>query len=88
MASELPKGRDANATIAEVVVAVDEHARRGGAPNNDESPSADVHPLHQSQKQHIHLLPPLVFYLETRAHSPFSPDIGTKFCLDVRCYDP
>ena len=68
--TEFPEGRDADVLIVVVVVVVDVHARRGGAPNNNETPCADVHPLHQRQKQHLHLPPPFVFYSETRAVAP------------------
>lgn len=82
-----PPARDADVLVV-VVVVVDIHAGRGEAPNNDKRTCADVHPLHQSQKQHLHLPPPLEFHLETRAFLSFSPDIGTKFCLDARYHDP
>lgn len=69
-ATGFPQGRNANVVVVEVVV-VDIQADRGEAPNNDEWTCTDAHLFHQSQKQHIHLSPPLVLYSETGAFKPF-----------------
>lgn len=65
-----PQGSNADVVVVEVVV-VDVHASRGEAPNNDEWTCTDAHLLHQSQKQHLYLSPPLVFYSEIRAFKLF-----------------
>ena len=85
---EVPQGPNTNVIVAVVVVVVDVQAARGEAPNNDQRTCTDVHPSHQSQKQHIYLPPSLELYLETRAlYNSFSQDIGTKFHLDTRYPD-
>jgi len=74
--------------VVEVVVVDVEAARGARAPNNPElclyrCPSATPEP-----ETAFHLSPLPEFNLETRAFGSFSPDIGTKSCLDARCYDP
>lgn len=60
-----PQTRNAVILVV-VVVVVDVQAARGKAPNNDEWTCTDVRSCHQDQKQHLHLSPLLVFYLEIR----------------------